>query len=207
MSDILSWDGSIDKDVRTIDEKKIGKIKAVTKDFLQIRKGTLDKQFYFVPKYYIQGYDGDDVWLALTEEELKQFESEKELPLSHFDNPKYQARKSLIEKQFPQFSTNIPSYLASTSKDKVGIPWEKVIGKEVKSIDDKDVGKVKMLSADHLEVREGVLSTRQYYLPKKHVKEFDGKKLHVSLAKDEIKDKFEVDKDGKPVSRRYTPGG
>jgi hypothetical protein len=206
MSDILSWDGSIDKDVRTIDEKKIGKIKAVTKDFLQIRKGTLDKQYYFVPKYYIQGYDGDDVWLVLTEEELKQFESEKELPLSHFDNPKYQERKLLIDKQFPQFSMNIPRYPASTSKDKVGIPWEKVIGKEVKSIDDKKAGKVKMISADHVEISEGVLIKRQYYVPKKHVKEFDGKRLDVSLTKDEIKDKFEVDKDGKPVSRRYTPG-
>jgi hypothetical protein len=41
---------------------------------------------------------------------------------------------------------------------------------------------------------------------KKHVKEFDEKKLHVSLTKDQIKDKFEVDKDGKAVNRRYTPG-
>jgi hypothetical protein len=74
--------------------------------------------------------------------------------LSLFDNPQYQERKSQIEKQFSQFSTNIPSCQASSSKGKVGI-----FGKEVNSADnsadDKDVGKVKSLSADHVEVTEG----------------------------------------------------
>ena len=84
MADILTWDKSIDEDVKTSDDKKVGKIRAVTTDFIQIQKGTLDKKYYFVPKHYIQGYDGDDIWLALTEDEVKQFESEKELPLSRF---------------------------------------------------------------------------------------------------------------------------
>jgi hypothetical protein len=208
MADILSWDNSIDKDVKTIDDKKVGKIRAITKDFIQIEKGTVDKKYYFVPKHYIQGYDGDHIWLAITEDELKQFESERELPLSSFDTPQFRERKSLIENQYPQFATVIPSYTASTAStsDKVGVPWDEVIDKEVKTVDDKDLGKAKMIGADHVEVTEGLLSKRQYYVPKKHVKEFDGKKLHVSLTKDEIKDKFEVDKDGKPVSRRYTPG-
>lgn len=206
MIDILSWNNSIDKDVKTIDDEKVGKITAVTRDFVQIRRGSLDKQYYFVPKYYIEGYDGEHIWLALTEPELKQFESERELPLSRFDNASYQARKSLVQKQFSQFSTNIPSYRASTFKDKIGITWEKVIGKEIKSADNKNMGKVKSLSADHIVVTEGVLSKRHYYVPKKHVEEFDGRELHVSLTKDEIKDKFQVGKDGKPVSHRYTPG-
>lgn len=45
-----------------------------------------------MPKHYIQGYDGDDIWLALTEDEVKQFESEKEMPLSSFDNAQYRER-------------------------------------------------------------------------------------------------------------------
>ena len=55
-----------------------------------------------LPSIYIQGYDGDDIWLALTEDEVKQFESEKELPLSSFDNAQYRERKSVVEKQYPQ---------------------------------------------------------------------------------------------------------
>jgi hypothetical protein len=192
MADILSWDKSIDKDVKTIDDKKVGKIRAITKDFIQIQKGTVDKKYYFVPKHYIQGYDGDNIWLVTIEDELKQFESEKELPLSTFDTPQFRERKSLIENQYPQFATNIPSYTVSTL-DKVGVPWDKVIDKEVKSVDDKDLGKVHSISADYIEVMEGLVTKKRYYIPKSYVNEYDGKKIHVSLTKDEIKEKFEMD--------------
>ena len=70
------------KMLKQVTIRKVGKVRAVTTDYIQIQKGTLDKKYYFVPKHYIQGYDGDDIWLALTEDEVKQFESEKEMPLS-----------------------------------------------------------------------------------------------------------------------------
>ena len=41
MADILSWDKSIDEDVKTSDDKKVGKVRAVTTDFIQIQKGTV----------------------------------------------------------------------------------------------------------------------------------------------------------------------
>ena len=195
MADILSWDKSLDKDVKTSDDKKVGKVRAVTTDYIQIQKGTLDKKYYFVPKHYIQGYDGDDIWLALTEDEVKQFESEKELPLSSFDNAKYRERKSVVEKQYPQFSSAIPIYSPSMGppQNQVGMSWEKVIGKEVKSADDKDLGEVESIAADYIEGKEGTVNKKHYYIPKSFVKEFDGKKIHVSLTKDEIKDKYERD--------------
>jgi hypothetical protein len=121
MVDILSWDKSIDKDVKTSDDKKVGKVRAVTTDYIQIQKGTLDKKYYFVPKHYIQGYDGDDIWLALTEDEVKQFESEKEMPLSSFDNAQYRERKSVVEKNYPQFSSAIPTYSSQGSAQKKSI--------------------------------------------------------------------------------------
>ena len=43
MVDVLSWDKSIDEDVKTSDDKKVGKVRAVTTDYIQIQKGTLDK--------------------------------------------------------------------------------------------------------------------------------------------------------------------
>jgi hypothetical protein len=196
--DILSWDKAIDKDVKTMDEKKIGKIRAVTTDYIQIRKGKVDKKYYFVPKHYIQGYDGDDIWLAINEDEVKQFESEKELPLASFDSPQFRERKLIVEKQHPQFSSAIPPYSYSSQdhalgQSKVGMPWEKVIDKEVKSADDKDLGEVESIAADYIEVKEGKINKKHYYIPKIYVDEFDGKKLHVTLTRDEIKDRFERD--------------
>src|SRR4029078_7126908 len=201
MADLLSWDKSIDKDVETSDDKRVGKIRAVTTDYIQIQKCTLDKKYYFVPKHYIQGYDGDHIWLALTEDQVKQFESEKELPLSSFDNAQYRERKSVVESQYPQFSSAIPSYSPSTSpaQDQVGMSWDKVIGKEVKSADDKDIGQVESIAVDYIEVKEGTVNKKHYYIPKSFAGEFDGKKLHVSLTKEEIKDKYERDSPPLPL--------
>jgi len=195
MADLLSWDRSIDKDVKTSEDKKVGKVRAITADYIQIQKGALDKKYYFVPKHYIQGYDGDHIWLALTEDQVKQFESEKELPLSSFDNAQYRERKSVVESQYPQFSSAIPSYSPSISpaQDQVGMSWDKVIGKEVKSADDKDIGQVESIAVDYIEVKEGTVNKKHYYIPKSFAGEFDGKKLHVSLTKDEIKDNYERD--------------
>ena len=86
--------------------------------------------------------------MALTEDEVKQFESEKELPVSSFDNAQYRERKSVVEKQYPQFSTAIPTYSPSTdpAQNQVGMSWDKVIDKEVKSADDKDIGEVESIA-------------------------------------------------------------
>jgi hypothetical protein len=191
--DVLSWDKSIDKEVKTTDKKKVGKIRAITSDFIQIEKGTLDKKYYFVPKHYIQGYDGEHIWLAINEDEVKQFESEKELPISSFDNEKYRERKLAMEKQHPEFSSAIPAYSSSADigPTQVGMPWEKVIGKDVKSADDKDLGELQSVASDYVEIKEGTVSKKHYFVPKTYVQGYDGKKVHLSLTKDEVKDKFE----------------
>ena len=38
MVDILSWDKSIDKDVKTSDDKKVGKIRAVTTEYTNSKR-------------------------------------------------------------------------------------------------------------------------------------------------------------------------
>jgi hypothetical protein len=191
--DVLSWDKSIDKDVKTTDKKKVGKIRAITSDFIQIEKGKLDKKYYFVPKHYIQGYDGEHIWLAINEDEVKQFESEKELSVSSFDNEKYRERKLAMEKRHPEFSSAIPAYShgSGDGPTQVGMPWEKVIGKDVKSADDKDLGELQSVASDYVEIKEGTVSKKHYFVPKTYVQEYDGKKVRLSLTKDEVKDKFE----------------
>ncbi len=199
MVDVLSWDKSIDKNVKSSDDKKVGKVRAITRDFIQVEKGKLDKKYYFVPKHYIQGYDGEHIWLAINEDEVKQFESEKELSLSSFDNEKYRERKSAIERQHPEFSSSIPTYSrASVGQTQVGMPWEKVIGKDVKSADDKDLGELQSVSSDYVEIKEGTVSQKHYFVPKMYVQEYDGKKVRLSLTKEEVKAKFE--RDSPPLS-------
>jgi hypothetical protein len=202
MTEVLSWDKTIDKDVKSRDDKKMGKIKAITTEFIQIEKGKLDKKYYFVPKHYLQGYDGEHIWLSLSEDEVKQFESEKELSPSVLENEQYRQRKATVERQHPEFSNAIPAYSqTAASQNLVGMPWEKVIGKEVKSADDKDLGEVKSVAAHYVESKEGTVSKKHYFIPKMYVQEYDGKKVRVSLTKDEVKEKFE--REGPPLASEF----
>ena len=52
-----------------------------------------------------------------------------------------------------------------------------MIGEEVKSADDKDLGKVESIAPDYVEVKEGTVSKKHYYIPKSFVEEYDGKEL------------------------------
>ncbi|PWU79372.1 MAG: hypothetical protein DLM72_17745 [Candidatus Nitrosopolaris wilkensis] len=62
MTDIISWDKAIDKKVKSSDDKDLGKIQSVTRNYIQTKQGTVGKKYYYIPKYYFQGYDGDHLW-------------------------------------------------------------------------------------------------------------------------------------------------
>ena len=194
MSNILTWDKSIHKKVKTADKRSLGRIKAITNDFIQVEKGSLGKKYYFIPKYYIEGYDGKHVWLSIRKEDSDQFRSEKELSIDELNNEKYRERKSAVEKKYSDFSTAIPSYSSPSSEvDKIGMPWEEIIGEDVKSSDDKDIGEVSSIAEDYIEVKKGTLHKKSYYIPKIHLAEYDGDDVRTRLTEDEIKDRFERD--------------
>jgi hypothetical protein len=207
MSDIISWDKAIDKKVKSSDNQDIGKVQSITKDFIQTKEGTVSKKYYFIPKYYFQGYDGDNLWVSLTKDEIKaKFEREKEPEPGELQTPEYAERRTAITKQYPDFDSNIPQYASSPSTSSptstststaadntVGMPWDKIIDKKVKSSDDQDLGKVQSVAANYIEVQEGHLSKKRYYIPKRHIQGFDGEHLHAALTKDEIKSRYERD--------------
>ena len=67
----LSWDKVIGKDVKSVDEKDIGKIKDVSQDHIQIEKGLVDKEHYSIPKSFAERYEDDHIILSLTEDEIE----------------------------------------------------------------------------------------------------------------------------------------
>ncbi|MCD6037677.1 MAG: hypothetical protein K0S67_1565, partial [Nitrososphaeraceae archaeon] len=117
-------------------------------------------------------------------------------------------RRESIKKQYPEFDNNIPRYtpipgassaggattaVATPSTTRVNVPWEKVKGKKAKSIDNKDLGKVEDIAPHYVEVKEGLIGKKSYFIPKHYINYFDGDNLHTSLTKDEIKSKCERD--------------
>jgi hypothetical protein len=74
------------------------------------------------------------------------------------------------------------------------ISWVKVMGTKVISIDGEDIGKVENVNTYSIEVKDGLLAKRHYYLPKYSIKGFDGRNnLITFMTKQEIKNKFAAD--------------
>ena len=72
----------------------------------------------------------------------------------------------------------------------VKLSGKKMLNKNVKSIDGKDLGKIQNITPDYVELKHG---SSHYFIPKLHIKEFDKEDLYVLQTKDEIKDKYERD--------------
>jgi hypothetical protein len=203
----LSWDKAIGKNIKSIDNKEIGKIKQISKDFVQIDKGLVHKDHYFVPKYFVEGYDeNDDIIISLTEDEIKnKFMNESNPPSDILDDDTYKQRKESLNKKYPNFDDDIPQFspvvgsgndLDSTSEggeEGAQMSWEKVMGKEVKSSDKEEIGKIKSVGEHFVEVEDGVISKKRYFISKKHLHKYDGDKVYVSLSKDEILQKYQRD--------------
>jgi hypothetical protein len=200
---ILSWDEAKDKKVKSSDDKDLGKIQSTTKDYIEIKEGLIGKKTYFIPKYYVQGYDGESVWVALKKENVKE-KFERESPprdFSEFETPDYIQRRESVRKQYPDFDNNIPRYtpipgtssagISTPSTKMVSVPWETLKGKKVRSKDNSDVGKVEEVAPHYVKVKEGLIGKKSYFIPKYYIEYFDGDKLQTSLSKDEIKSKWE----------------
>src|SRR6185503_15261873 len=149
MSDVISWDKAIDRKVKSSDDKDLGKVQSITRDYIQTKEGMVSKNYYFIPKYYLSGYDGDKLWLSLTKGEVKsRFEKENAPEPSEWETPDYVQHRTVVTERYPEFATSIP-------RGMVQMPWDKIIGKKVKSSDRKDLGDVDSVSSDYIEVKEG----------------------------------------------------
>src|SRR5919112_1307898 len=134
----LSWDKAKGKSVKSIDKKDIGKIKEISQDYIQIKKGIVDKEYFFVPKYFVEGYDQDDIIVSLTEDEIK----------TKFFN---------------------------------------------KSNPSKEMGKIKSVGQSFVEVEDGVISKKHYFIPKKYIHQYDGDTIYSSLEKEQVIQKYQRD--------------
>ncbi|HEY6589314.1 MAG TPA: DUF2382 domain-containing protein [Nitrososphaeraceae archaeon] len=69
--DEIPWNEIIKKEARGIDNSDFGEIQSVDSEYVLTQKGIIDKEFFSFPKNFAQGYDGDRVWLKVTEEEAR----------------------------------------------------------------------------------------------------------------------------------------
>jgi hypothetical protein len=69
---IANWDAVFKKGVRSNDDKQIGTIVGITGDNVVIERGS--REIYAVPKTEVQGFDGNEVLLNLSKNDLSAYQ-------------------------------------------------------------------------------------------------------------------------------------
>jgi hypothetical protein len=64
------WIGLINESVHTSDDIDIGDIDAVSRDFIVVKRGFVNIHYYYIPIIKVEGWDGNVLWLKITEEEV-----------------------------------------------------------------------------------------------------------------------------------------
>ena len=67
----LKWVDLLNESVHTSDDQDIGDIEAVNREFVVIKRGFVNIHRYFIPAAKIDGWDGNVLWLKITEDEVK----------------------------------------------------------------------------------------------------------------------------------------
>src|SRR6185503_2012542 len=125
------------------------------------------------------------------------FEREKAPEPAQLETSEPEERRTHVANQYPDFATAIPAFRPSSAAT-IQMPWNKIIDRKVKSSDRKDLGDVESISTNYIEVKEGTVSKKHYFIPKYYIQGFDGDSLYASLTKDEVKRRFERDSPPSP---------
>lgn len=80
------------------------------------------------------------------------------------------------------------------------IPWDEVIKKEARGIDDYDLGEVQQVSSEYVITQKGIVNTKWFQIPKRLAQDFDGSKLVLKVSEEEAtmmyaKDELPLDED------------
>ena len=88
------WKTLKNRHVKTNDGKDLGEIKNISDNYIHVKKGTILKESFWIPKHIADAFDGKTLWLLIDEEGLRgKYQYGKEPPPGHqyakdFEPPK-----------------------------------------------------------------------------------------------------------------------
>ena len=97
----ISWVDLVNESVHTSDDQDIGDIEAVSRDFIVVKRGFVNVHHYYIPVARVDGWDGDVLWLKMTEEEVKR-NYERNIPPDPY---------RYYVKDFPYYAADYPPLL------------------------------------------------------------------------------------------------
>ena len=66
------WLSLINESVHTSDDVDIGEIYTVSRNFIVVKRGFVNIHYYYIPVIRVEGWDGDVLWLKVTEKEVRE---------------------------------------------------------------------------------------------------------------------------------------
>lgn len=74
------------------------------------------------------------------------------------------------------------------------IDWAKAVGKMVRDQNGQEIGEVENVNPDFIEVKDGLIAKRHYYIPKYSIQlDATTNNFATTFTKQEIKDRFSAD--------------
>ena len=70
------------------------------------------------------------------------------------------------------------------------IPWDEIIKKEARGIDDADLGEVQQVTSDYVVTQKGILDKDWFHIPRNLVTGYNGNKLIFRVTKDEAESNY-----------------
>jgi len=73
MSLNINWDEVLKKEARGINDYDLGEVDAVEADTVVTKKGVLDKDKFYIPKKFVEAFDGNKLIFRITKEEAQTY--------------------------------------------------------------------------------------------------------------------------------------
>jgi hypothetical protein len=66
------------------------------------------------------------------------------------------------------------------------IPWNEVIKKEARGINDEDFGEVQEIKGNYILIQRGIINTEIFYIPKDQAESYDGNILNFRISESDL---------------------
>ena len=129
----IAWDDVIKKEARgATDDSDFGEVQEVGQQYVLTQKGMVSKEKFYIPKYLVQGFDGDTLWFNASENDLQGWKRDSPPDNNEYSNYKTQETPSDVETRIPLIEERL-NVSKSTSTSEATIIKEPVT--ETKTIE------------------------------------------------------------------------
>src|SRR5215212_2157299 len=98
----IAWDNIIKKEARgAVDDSDFGEVQELGQQYVLTQKGMVSKQKYYIPKYLVQGFDGDTLWFNASESDLEGWKRDSPPDNNEYSNYKTQETPPDVETRIP----------------------------------------------------------------------------------------------------------